>query len=168
LNGLSFEIIPYSKKYYDSVNALIDSCFGNGYSISVKIHHKDKLSWCALNDAKELIGFSLLKVDGSKGVFELTAVDPAYRGIGVGTSLFDRRINRARSLGLKDLVLYHWYRPFHKKPFCALKYGFYPAEIKINYWFKQSLAFGYACLECKQLPCLCNCVVYKLRLVLDD
>lgn len=168
LNGLSFEIIPYSKKYFDSVSALIDSCFGSGYSLSVNIHRKDKLSWCALNDANELIGFSLLKVEDKKGVFELTVVDAAYRGIGVGTSLFDRRISMAKSLGLKNIVLYHWFRPNYVKPFCALKYGFYPAEIKMNYWFKQSLSFGYACLECMQLPCVCNCIVYKLRLVLDD
>ena len=167
MNGLSFEVIPYSKKYYDSVNALIDSCFGTGYSLSVNIHQKDKFSWCALNDAKELIGFSLLKVRGLKGILELTVVDANFRDRGVGTSLFEQRINKAKCLGLLNLVLYHWYRPSYKKPFCALKYGFYPAEIKMNYWFRQSLSFGYACLECKQLPCVCNCVVYKLRLVLD-
>lgn len=161
---MNFEIIPYSKKFSDSINRLIDSCFGIGYSLTVKINQEGKFSWCALNEVNELIGFTLLKVEDTKGFFELTAVDRAYRGLGVGTALFEQRIKYSKFLSLDNIVLYHWFRPNYKKPFCALKYGFYVSQIKMNYWVTQSLAFGYTCLECKQVPCICKCIVYEMQL----
>tara|TARA_Y100000589_G_scaffold295817_1_gene302524 strand:+ start:1166 stop:1654 length:489 start_codon:yes stop_codon:yes gene_type:complete len=161
---LNFEIIPYSKKFSDSINRLIDSCFGVGYSLSVNFNQEGKLAWCALNEVNELIGFTLLKVEDTRGVFELIVVDKSYRGLGLGTALFEQRIKHARYMSLDNIVLYHWFRPSSQEPFCALKFGFYASQIKMNHWTDQSLAFGYTCLECKRQPCICICIVYEMQL----
>ena len=165
---MNFEIIPYSKKYFNSITSLIDDNFGVGYSLSKDIHAENNFAWCAIDDTKKLIGFTLLKVEGKTGVFELTVVDEFYRRKGVGTSLFKNRIEKSRLLELDNITLNHWLRSTSKEHFCALKFGFFLSEIKTNYWATQSMIFGYNCIECQQLPCVCKCHVYEMKLGGND
>ncbi len=138
-----------------------------GYSLSKDIHAENNYAWCAVDDAKNLIGFTLLKIEGKNGIFELTVVDELHRRKGVGTSLFKERIKKAIFLGLEKITLNHWLKKNSKQPFCALKLGFSFSEIKSNYWSTQSMVFGYNCVECKELPCVCECHVYVMRLMSD-
>ncbi|MAS51830.1 MAG: hypothetical protein CMD20_01370 [Flavobacteriales bacterium] len=164
---MKFKIIPYSKRYFNSITNLIDTNFGMGYCLSKDIHAENNYAWCAVDDAKKLIGFTLLKVEDKKGVFELTVVDELYRRKGVGTSLFKERIKKAEFFGLEKITLNHWLKKNSKQPFCAVKLGFSLSEIKKNYWSTQSMVFGYNCIECNQLPCVCECHVYIMKLGSD-
>jgi len=161
---LNFEIIPYSKTYFNSITHLIDVNFGMGYSLSKDIHAENNFAWCAIDATGKLIGFSLLKVEGKKGIFELTVVDEFHREKGVGTHLFNERIKKAKLLSLEKITLNHWLKSDSKKPFCAEKFGFYLSEVRCNYWSTQSMVFGYNCVECNQLPCVCECHVYEMNL----
>ena len=135
-----------------------------GYSLSKDIHAENNFAWCAIDATGKLIGFSLLKVEGKKGIFELTVVDEFHREKGVGTHLFNERIKKAKLLSLEKITLNHWLKSDSKKPFCAEKFGFYLSEVRCNYWSTQSMVFGYNCVECNQLPCVCECHVYEMNL----
>ena len=54
-----------------------------------------------------------------------------------------------------------------KRGYSAVKLGFSLSEIKNNYWSTQSMVFGYNCIECNQLPCVCECHVYVMKLGSD-
>ncbi|MBK21945.1 MAG: hypothetical protein CMP63_06505 [Flavobacteriales bacterium] len=164
---MKYKIIPYSKKYFNSITNLIDTDFGMGYSLSKDIHAENNFAWCAIDDSNKLIGFSLLKVEGKVAVFELTVVNELYRRNGIGTSLFSQRIKKARLLGVENITLNHWVKTNSKEPFCAVEFGFSLSEIKTNYWATQSMIFGYNCIECNQLPCVCECHVYVMKLGSD-
>ena len=161
---MNYKIIPYSKTYFRSITHLIDVNFGLGYFLSKDIHAENNFAWCAIDADEKLIGFSLLKVEGKTCVFELTIVDELFREKGVGTRLFRERIEKAKILGLEKIKLNHWLKSDSKKPFCAEKFGFSLSEIKFNYWSTQSMVFGYNCVECNQLPCVCECHVYEMNL----
>tara|TARA_Y100000739_G_C20525612_1_gene426373 strand:+ start:360 stop:857 length:498 start_codon:yes stop_codon:yes gene_type:complete len=161
---VNFEIIPYSKKHFTSITLLIDVNFGMGYSLSKNINVENNFAWCAVNETKKIIGFSLLKVEGKTGFFELTVVDELYRRKGVGTSLFNERIKKSQLLGLKKIILNHWLKNNSQEPSYALKLGFSLSAVKNNYWSTQSLIFGYNCIECEKLPCVCKCHVYEMTL----
>ena len=165
---MKFKIIPYSQIHFVAVVALIDSCFGKDYSTTKNMDAENSYGWCAVDDTDNIVGYSLLKVEGKEGFFELTVVHQDFRGNGIGTALFEERIKLSKYLNLSVLTLYHWFKMSSKEPFCAIKYGFSLSEVKLNFWLNQSLEYGYNCMECKKIPCSCKCLVYKMNLGINS
>lgn len=157
------KVVEYKAKHSHSVRTLIDLNFGEGYSKTKII--KDGFGWCALNLKNEVVGFSFLKVKNSTAILDLIVVDESYRGKGIGKTLFDLRINKAKNLGASMVTINHWVKKGSEKPYYALKHGFKFEKSNLNYWSKESLKLGYKCAECNIIPCECMCDTYSLELL---
>ena len=155
-------VVEYKSKHCHSVRSLIDLNFGDGYSKTKII--EDGYGWCALNLQNEVVGFSFLKVEKKTGVLDLIVVEESNRKNGIGKSLFDIRLNKAKRLGVSIVVINHWVKKDSEKPYYALKHGFKFEKRNLNYWSKESMNLGYKCAECKTAPCECVSDTYILKL----
>ena len=86
--------------YYYNMTYLPDHLRVWLYLSQVSLQHS-----CAIYDENEVVGFSLLSMDGTDGWIAGTCIDPAYRCKGLFASLMRAQLNIATRLGLRQVYL---------------------------------------------------------------
>ena len=86
--------------YYYNMTYMPDHLRAWLYLSQVSLQHS-----CAIYDEDEVVGFSLLSMDGTDGWIAGTCIDPSYRRKGLFASLMRSQLNLATRIGLKQVYL---------------------------------------------------------------
>lgn len=141
------------------VDSLIDQEFGHDFSKTKK--HQNYLGFAAEVEGC-VIGVALARIEGNMGLLDLIVVHPSFRNRGIGKILFDKRLRLLFETEVDELVLFHWERKTGSLPKLAIKNSFKKHGIHKEYWKEDSIALGYACIECGDV-CLCTAVEYRRK-----
>lgn len=145
--------------HYKDISTIVNQQFGDNYLNSKNpLQNYPVVIVALLND--EVIGFCSGKIEHSTGILDLLAVKPEHQKKGLGSTLFQARMERFLEHNIHQFKLFHWVTSAAPFPKIALQHGFQKNETHNNYWSKESLMLNYTCVECGPPPCTCQCEVY--------
>ena len=97
------------------------------------------------------------------GLLENIGVYPQYRKMGIGNVITQKRIVDLYEWECKEIIAQSWIADKSNSSYnILLKNGFQPIVTIENYYYEDSLAWGFSCPNCGEPPCKCSAIfMYK-------
>lgn len=123
-------------------NILTEFYTKNGLEVSKNIECDDGAIYSLVNNSEKTLAAATLSFRKGEFILDYIAVDTTCRNMGVGFLLLEKIINKAKSLGAKNVFL------SAKEPLFFKKFGFLEGAPHFD--------INADCIDCKKLHKECN------------
>ena len=159
----------------EAINQLVDLIFGLGYHRVKRPFGAKVKCFVALVEGK-IVGLATGEISAVHfhaafqkvksflpleeiAIFDLFMVHPDFRKRGIGSQLFQLRLNFFKEKTSR-FALIHWKEGVHEKPLIAIRNDFKAVQEFSDFWKEQSLSEVFNCERCGKPPCRCTAILY--------